>query len=188
MRDKDWQMSDKTDFPALFDEYINIPHDFTFTENGEFFMERTPTYSDVTSAPSINFPQSTVNSESNTTALSKDDMKRIKNTEAARLSRKRKTDKMQHLEEQVTNLSTRNNELEKHNFVLRNENAGCICRIKALEKQISELHGVIVSLGTRTVDCSNRDGEKCKLQKDLDAECAKMQTESSFKCEFQDWF
>ena len=82
-----------------------------------------------------------------TTGLSKAQIKRMKNTEAARQSRRRKTERLKTLESQVGDLEESNRNLERDNVVLRNENKNYQSRIQALEKQVEELHGVLLAFG-----------------------------------------
>jgi hypothetical protein len=84
-------------------------------------------------------------------------LKRQKNTEAARQSRKRKVELMKTMEQKVSELEERNRELEKRNAVLSTENGSSVKRIEALERQVDELHGVLMAF-------SEQDNKRPKLE------------------------
>ena len=79
--------------------------------------------------------------------VSKAELKRMKNTEAARQSRRRKNDLLRGLESKVDEVESRNKELERDNAILKTENTGYFRRIEALEKQVDELHNVLLAFG-----------------------------------------
>ena len=81
--------------------------------------------------------------------ISKDELKRLKNTEAARQSRKRKFEHTKTLEMQRDHLDARNRQLERDNAVLLSQADGYVQRISSLEKQISDLHAVLAAFGMK---------------------------------------
>lgn len=74
-------------------------------------------------------------------------LKRMRNTESARQSRRRKVEKLKTLETEVEELQLRNRQLERDNIILKAENGSYNRRIDSLEKQIAELHGVLSAFG-----------------------------------------
>lgn len=99
-------------------------------------------------------------------SISKAEMKRMKNTEAARQSRRRKNELLSCLEEKVVELETRNKEVERDNAILKTENAGYFRRIEALERQVNELHHVLMAFGANIVKRSQSVLEQEQQQKE----------------------
>jgi hypothetical protein len=80
-------------------------------------------------------------------SMTKADLKRLKNTESARQSRRRKNELLAGLEVKVAELENRNKDLERDNAILKTENASYFRRIEALERQVEELHRVLMAFG-----------------------------------------
>ncbi len=81
--------------------------------------------------------------------MTKAQVKRMKNTEAARQSRRRKLEHLRTLESQIKDLEECNRTLERENAVVRTENNSYARRIESLERQVDELHNLLLAFGSR---------------------------------------
>jgi predicted RNase H-like nuclease (RuvC/YqgF family) len=90
-------------------------------------------------------------------------IKRMKNTQAARESRKRKVEHMRQIETRVKDIEDHNKDLERENAVLKTENNGQSKRITALERQVEELHSVLMAFG-----CLKNQTEKAQRNEKSD--------------------
>jgi recombination DNA repair RAD52 pathway protein len=83
--------------------------------------------------------------------LNKADIRRMRNTEAARQSRRRKTEQLRSMELKMAEMEESNKTLEHANTVLKTQNEGYADRIKLLEKQMEEMMGVLLAFGANNI-------------------------------------
>jgi hypothetical protein len=155
--DFDYSYFPFTDYPGMNTGAINSTVDETFLGSATLFDPRRMSIcaedNQSVAGPSQKRPIHNDDDDdseimlANNEAVTKADIKRMRNTEAARLSRRRKNDKLHQLQAQVSDLSETNRELERQNMLLKSENQSAQMRVNALEKQVEELHNVLLAFG-----------------------------------------